>query len=376
MVEIIFFSDSKCGGMYPLNLGRCISTLQYGGRSISDQWNDAFSLSETKRIRLNSRILPNNDSIVSVKNLRPGDQWIHDGGLIAEVEGLSEGREIQIDNAPVLINSTAELFEKCSEGIHNDIDRIQNSWRTRTLHEDERYAWAQSGVFIHGPLDRIHVAPGAKIRSCSLNTEEGDIVLGVDSEIMEGCNVRGPFVLGSHSQLKMGSLIYGPTSIGAHCRVGGEISNSVFHDYSNKAHGGFLGNSVIGSWCNLGADTTSSNLKNNYSEVSVWDNETQSFSNSGRTFHGLIMGDHSKTAIHTSFNTGTVVGAFCSVFGAGTPYKHIPSFTWGGAGTTETHDIEKALDTARKVMKRRGVEMSSEEEVNIRQMHKSSTFGI
>jgi UDP-N-acetylglucosamine diphosphorylase/glucosamine-1-phosphate N-acetyltransferase len=171
----------------------------------------------------------------------------------------------------------------------------------------------------------------------------------------------------------MGALVYGPTSIGSNCRVGGEINNSVFHDYSNKAHGGFLGNSVIGSWCNLGADTTSSNLKNNYSEVSVWDNESKALAKSGRTFHGLIMGDHSKTAIHTSFNTGTVVGAFCNVFGANTPAKHIPSFTWGSA---DTHDIEKALDTARRVMKRRGVELSSEEEMNIRQMHKSSTFGI
>ena len=362
--------------MYPLNLGRCISTLHYGGRSISDQWKDAFNATINKRIRLNSRLLPVTSSIIAIEQLRPGDQWIHKGVLIAEVEGLAEVNEVQTDTHPTLLNSPAELFEKCGEGIQEDLDRIRTSWRTRTLQEDERAAWAQSGVFVHGPLDRIHVAPGAIIRSCSLNTEQGDIILGVDSELMEGCRVRGPFVLGSQSQLKMGTLIYGPTSVGSNCRVGGEINNSVFHNYSNKAHAGFLGNSVIGSWCNLGADTTSSNLKNNYSEVNVWDNESESLEKSGRIFHGLIMGDHSKTAIHTTFNTGTIVGAFCNVFGNGILAKHVPSFTWGGAETSEIHDIEKALDTAKKVMKRRGVELSSEEEVNIRQMHKSSTFGI
>ena len=144
------------------------------------------------------------------------------------------------------------------------------------LEEEEREGWAHGGVFFQGELDRVHVAPGAKIRSCTINTENGDVMLGLDSEIMEGSNIRGPFVLGAFSKLKMGSQIYGPTTIGAHCKIGGELNNVVIHDYTNKAHGGFLGNSVLGSWCNLGAGTVSSNLKNTYGEVEVWSKSERS----------------------------------------------------------------------------------------------------
>lgn len=376
MVEINFFSDSKSDSLYPLNLGRGISTLSYGGRSISTQWKEAMGGVQHRRIRINSRLLPSVNSIDTVLKLRSGDQWIHDGILIAEVEGLSDSKTADITITPDLLNSPSEFFEKCGAGINEDLGRIKFSWRTRTLEEEERDAWARVGVFVIGPMDRIHIAPGAQIRSCSFNTEGGDIVLGQNSEVMEGCRIRGPFILGEKSQLKMGALVYGPTSIGKDCRIGGEISNSVFHDYSNKAHGGFIGNSVIGSWCNLGAETTTSNLKNNYSEVKVWSKADDGLVKSGRIFCGLLMGDHSKTAIHTAFNTGTVVGAFCNVFGSHIPAKHIESFTWGGAKSSETHDIEKALDTARKVMLRRGVEMSKDEELNARELYKSSRFGI
>ncbi len=373
MVEISFFSDSKCGGIYPSNLGRCVSTLHYGARSISAQWNDAFMNSSSKRIKLNSRLLPSMPNVDAVLKLRRGDQWIYEGVLIAEVEGVKEGTEVPISTIPSLLNFSKEIFELCSEGIQNDLERIKFSWRTRTLVEEERAAWAKSGVFIHGPMDKIHIAPGARIRSCSLNTEEGEIIIGADSELMEGCCVRGPFVLGPKSQIKMGATVYGPTSIGENCRIGGEVNNCVFHDYSNKAHEGFLGNSVIGSWCNLGALTSSSNLKNNYSEISLWNNDSKSFEKSGMQFCGLLMGDHSKTAIHTSFNTGTIVGAFCNVFGNLTPQKHIPSFTWGDV---DVYEIEKVIDTVTRVMKRRDKDLSSEEELNIRQLHKSSTFGM
>ena len=376
MVEINFFSDSKLDALYPLNLGRCISSLNYGGRSIRTQWKEAMDGVQYKRIRLNSRLLPSSTSINAILKLRSGEQWIHEGILIAEIEGISEPKVAHNSILPDLLNSAADLFEKCGEGIAEDLDRIKLSWRTGTLEEEEREAWARVGVFIHGPLDKIHIAPGAQIRSCSLNTEGGDIILGQDSEVMEGCRIRGPFILGEKSQLKMGALIYGPSSVGSDCRIGGEISNSVFHDYSNKAHGGFVGNSVIGSWCNLGAETSTSNLKNNYSEIKVWDNEGGEFEKSGRMFCGLLMGDHSKTAIHTAFNSGTTVGAFCNVFCSSTPLKHIESFTWGGSESSEAYDIEKAIDTARKVMLRRGVEMSQENELNARELYKSSRFGI
>ena len=215
-------------------------------------------------------------------------------------------------------------------------------------------------MFVTGPMDKVYVSPGAKLRPCNLNTENGPIVLGPNSEIMEGSSIRGAFTLGSNSVVKMGATIYGATSIGAECKVGGEISNCVIHDYSNKAHHGFIGNSVIGSWCNLGAGTTSSNLKNNYSEIRVWSKEKEGYENSGRIFCGLIMGDHSKSAINTTFNTGTVVGAFCNVWGEGIADKHLPSFTWGNRASGEIHQLDKALETAERVMKRRQVEMTEE----------------
>ena len=376
MVEIIFFSDSNCDQLYPLNFGKCESSIHFGARSISDQWKDALSNLNNTRIRLNSRLLPTSDSIDVVSTLNSGDKWIQGGVLIAENEGLTEGQTLSHSTPPNLLNSSIEVFEKCALGIDEDLERMKFNWRTRTLTEDERSSWAEIGVFINGPIERIHVAPGATIRDCSLNTENGDIVLGKDSEIMEGSRIRGPFVLGPKSQIKMGSVVYGPTTIGASCKVGGEINNSVIHDYSNKAHDGFLGNSVISSWCNLGAMTTSSNLKNNYSDIKIWDEGKKNYSNSGSTFCGLLMGEHSKTAINTAFNTGTVVGAFCNVFGNGTPEKHISSFTWGGVNNSVPHDLEKAIETAKKVMDRRGVELSKEEEERIRELFNSSTFGI
>lgn len=376
MVKIIFFSDSNCDQLYPLNIGKCESSIHFGARSISDQWKDALSNLNNTRIRLNSRLLPTSYSIDIIGKLNSGDKWIQGGILIAENEGSTEGQTLSYSTPPNLLNSSIEVFEKCGLGIDEDLERMKFNWRTRTLTENERSAWAEIGVFINGPIERIHVAPGATIRDCSLNTENGDIVLGEDSEIMEGSRIRGPFVLGPMSQVKMGSVVYGPTTIGASCKVGGEINNSVIHDYSNKAHNGFLGNSVISSWCNLGAMTTTSNLKNNYSDIKVWDEGKKIYSNSGCTFCGLLMGEHSKTATNTAFNTGTVVGAFCNVFGNGTPEKHISSFTWGGVKNSVPHDIEKAIKTAKKVMDRRGVVLIKEEEERIRKLFNSSTYGI
>jgi UDP-N-acetylglucosamine diphosphorylase/glucosamine-1-phosphate N-acetyltransferase len=373
MIKINFFSDPKSSSLYPFDLTRCVSTLHFGGRTISAQWEEVLSRSKLGEIALNSRLLPTADSVAVVKSLNTGQTWLVDGVVLAERKGDSKTECISADVKPMLVGSAADLFELCGLGIEEDLERAKRAWSTRTWSEDEREAWALAGVIVHGDIDRIHVAPGAKIRSCTLNTEEGHIVIGPDSEIMEGTNIRGPLMLGAFSSIRMGSQIYGPTSIGAHCKVGGEISNCVIHDYSNKAHGGFLGNSVLGSWCNLGAGTSCSNLKNTYGEIGVWDEKKKAIEKSGRIFCGLLMGDHSKTAILTAFNTGTVVGAFCNIFGAGTPNKHIPSFTWGGGEQSEDHDVKKAVETARKVMLRRGVEMSAEQKKEIKELHKSTS---
>jgi UDP-N-acetylglucosamine diphosphorylase/glucosamine-1-phosphate N-acetyltransferase len=174
---------------------------------------------------------------------------------------------------------------------------------------------------------------------------------------MENCAVRGPVALCEHAALKMSAKVYGATTLGPYCKAGGELNNVIFLGYSNKAHDGFLGNSVIGEWCNLGADTNNSNLKNNYSSVEVFNYREGKAMDTGLTFCGLMMGDHSKSGINTMFNTGTVVGVSANVFGADFPPKFIPSFSWGGNRWLLTFSLEKSLEVAERVMERRNIKL-------------------
>jgi UDP-N-acetylglucosamine diphosphorylase/glucosamine-1-phosphate N-acetyltransferase len=215
----------------------------------------------------------------------------------------------------------------------------------------------------------VFLEEGAKVEASILNTTAGPIYIGKDAEVMEGSIIRGPFSLGEHSQVKMGAKIYGPTTIGPHSKVGGEVNNSVIIGYSNKGHDGFLGNSVLGEWCNLGADTNTSNLKNNYDEVRVWSYVTNNFSRTGLQFCGLIMGDHSKSGINTMFNTGTVVGVSANVFGGGFPRTFVPSYSWGGASGFIDYRIDKALEVAQRVMERRGLVLNEVEESILRTVY-------
>lgn len=201
--------------------------------------------------------------------------------------------------------------------------------------------------------NQIFIENGANVECSILNSTNGPIYIGKDAEVMEGTIIRGPFALCEGASTKMGAKIYGPTTIGPHSKVGGEVSNSVIFGYSNKGHDGFLGNSVIGEWCNLGADTNTSNLKNNYSSVDIYDHATQKMVPTGLTFCGLMMGDHSKCGINTMFNTGTVVGVCANIFGGDFPPKFIPSFSWGGSKGFMTYQLDKAFETAEKVFERR-----------------------
>jgi UDP-N-acetylglucosamine diphosphorylase/glucosamine-1-phosphate N-acetyltransferase len=217
--------------------------------------------------------------------------------------------------------------------------------------------------------DKVFLEEGAKATASILNATSGPIYLAKNAEIMEGCIVRGGLALGESSALKMGAKIYGATTLGPHCKVGGEVNNSVIMGYSNKGHDGFLGNSALGEWCNLGADTNNSNLKNNYDEVKAWSYVDGRFAKTGQQFCGLIMGDHSKSGINTMFNTGTVVGVSANVYGAGFPRNFIASFTWGGPQGTMEYRIDKALDTADRMMKRRGLEVDEVEKAILEQVY-------
>jgi UDP-N-acetylglucosamine diphosphorylase/glucosamine-1-phosphate N-acetyltransferase len=220
--------------------------------------------------------------------------------------------------------------------------------------------------------DRIFLEEGARVKASILNATSGPIYLAQNAEVMEGSIVRGGLALGAHSALKLGTKVYGATTLGPYCKVGGEINNSVILGYSNKGHDGFLGNSAIGEWCNLGADTNNSNLKNNYDEVKAWSYVDGRFSKTGQQFCGLIMGDHSKSGINTMFNTGTVVGVSANVYGAGFPRNFIPSFTWGGPQGTTEYMIKKALDTANRMMQRRGLQVDDVERTILEKVYADS----
>jgi UDP-N-acetylglucosamine diphosphorylase/glucosamine-1-phosphate N-acetyltransferase len=207
----------------------------------------------------------------------------------------------------------------------------------------------------------IFIEEGAIVEAAILNTPSGPIYIGKDAEIMEGSIVRGPLAMCEHSALKLGAKVYGPTTLGPHCKVGGEVNNVVFQAYSNKGHDGFLGNALIGEWCNLGADTNTSNLKNNYGTISTYSYEEKGEIETETQFMGVCMGDHSKCGINTMFNTATVVGVSSNIYGAGFPAKFIPSFSWGGADEIVPFRFEKAIEYANNMMHRRGLQLSESE---------------
>lgn len=205
---------------------------------------------------------------------------------------------------------------------------------------------------------RLYIAPGATVEGAIINLKGGPIYIGADAEVMEGSCLRGPIALCEHAVFNMGTKVYPDTTVGPWSKVGGELNNAVIFGYSNKAHDGFLGNAVIGEWCNLGADCVASNLKNDYSKVRVWNYPTHRFQRTDLQFCGLIMGDHSKAGINTMFNTATVVGVGCNIHGSGFPRTFIPSFSEGGAAGFNDVQLTKFYDIAERVMARRHKELT------------------
>jgi UDP-N-acetylglucosamine diphosphorylase/glucosamine-1-phosphate N-acetyltransferase len=306
-----------------------------------------------ENVLINGSVCPNEELVQAIKNLRHNQTIVYNDTIIAlhvtddDLDKLgdatSEGiEEVTINEAPLKINHTWEIFSKNEVAIEDDFKLLTKGRKSQPLSATNRMIG-----------DRIFIEKGAKVECAVINTTSGPVYIGKDAEIMEGAVIRGPFVLCDHAQVKMAAKIYGATTIGPYCRVGGEINNSVLFGYSNKAHDGFLGHSVIAEWCNLGADTNTSNLKNTYDTVRLWSYGKQTFVNTHLQFCGLIMGDHSKCAINTMFNTGTVVGVNANIFGSGFQRNFIASFTWGGTGGYTNYSIKKAFEVAAMVFNRR-----------------------
>lgn len=362
MAEFVLFDDEKRSAFLPLSYTRSVADFRWGIRTIREKW-DAF-VNEPVHVKtedylqplyglfpenaffINSRLLPSADLFTSILALKEGEVLELNGVVLAYNEFKGNNSK-SYSQSVVKLNHLWELFSENHREITRDFDEMTQKKTSEKL----------SSTVNRIGKHPVFLEKGAKAEFCTLNTSEGPIYLAKDSEVQEGCLVRGPFALGEHSTLKMGARIYSGTSIGPHCKVGGEVSNSIIFGFSNKAHEGFLGNSVLGEWCNLGADTNNSNLKNNYEEVKIWSEQEERFVKTGLQFCGLFMGDHSKTGINTMLNTGTMVGVSSNVFGSGFPRNVVPSFSWGGAAGMTVYQLQKALDTAKIVMSRRGLEL-------------------
>lgn len=380
-MNYILFDGSARNQLLPFTFTRPVADIRVGILTIREKWEKLLGSTTStvtedylsgkwpmvemaENVMINASYLPTPELLAQIENLE-SQQGIFDGEEIVaffthedqEVD-FEKYTQIELEGDIFRIKNTWDIFSKNGEAIQADFEMITQDRKSEPISNSNH---------IISP-ENIFIEQGAKVEYSSLNASSGPIYIGVDAEVMEGNLIRGPFALCEQSTVKMGSKIYGPTTIGPFSKIGGEVNNSVIFGYSNKGHEGFLGNSVLGEWCNLGADTNTSNLKNNYAEVRLWDYETSAFAKTGLQFCGLMMGDHSKCGINTMFNTGTVVGVSSNIFGSGFPRNFVPDFSWGGSAGMTTYKTDKAFEVAEVVMKRRGIEFSEEEKAILEQV--------
>ncbi|KQS48556.1 MAG: GlmU family protein [Flavobacterium lindanitolerans] len=374
-MNYILFDGTVRNALLPFTFTRPVADIRVGILTIREKWEKYLGYTTTslteeylmekfpmvempENIMINASFLPNEVLAEMVKSLEQ-NQAIFKGEEVIAFFSEESQEEVDFENYEILeynddcitIEHTWDIFQKNDAALREDFE---------LLTEDRVSQPIPKSVNVIAP-ENIFIEEGAKLEFVTLNASTGPIYIGKNSEIMEGSVIRGPFALCEGAQVKLAAKIYGATTVGPFSRVGGEVSNSVLFAYSNKGHDGFLGNSVLGEWCNIGADSNNSNLKNNYEEVKLWSYETESFAKTGLQFCGLMMGDHSKCGINTMFNTGTVVGVSTNIFGSGFPRNFVPSFSWGGAAGFTTYVTKKAFETARIVMSRRNVEFDEKE---------------
>lgn len=375
-MSYILFDDVARKSLKPFTYIRPVCDIRIGILTIREKWekylgettstltedylSNKFPIIFADSMTLiNGSVCPTPKLVQAVKNLSVNQVLVCNDNIIAmsktREDFISEGddiEKIEVEEDFIKLNNVWDIYVYNDRAIREDFELITKGRKSQTLSSNNK---------LINP-ENIFVEEGASIEYATLNAKNGPIYIGKNAEIMEGAVVRGPFAMGEHAVLKLNAKIYGGTTIGPYAKVGGELDSVVIFGYSNKAHDGFIGHSVIGEWCNLGADTNASNLKNTYDEVRLYDIEKSTFIPTGQVFCGTIFGDHSKCGINVMFNTGTVVGISSNIYGAGYQRNFIPSFAWGGTNTgLKLYQLDKAIEVNERMMQRRGLVMSEED---------------
>ncbi|KAA3648919.1 MAG: glucose-1-phosphate thymidylyltransferase [Bacteroidetes bacterium] len=370
-MNYILFDDRRVD-LLPFTFTRPVSEIRCGILTITEKWahhldGDISFLTEeylqakypvhyaSDNTYINGTIFPDDNLLEMINRLEEGDLIFHQEK--EKVLAFKTAQKVEFDSIELHhftqhnfeedildINNVWDIFSKNAEALSKDFQLLTHGRTSQALDSTNTHIGNQ-----------IFIEEGATVQGAILNSTSGPIYIGKNAEIMEGSVVRGGLALCEGAALKLGTKVYGATTVGPHSKIGGEVNNSVIFGYSNKGHDGFLGNSVLGEWCNLGADTNVSNLKNNYAEIKIWNYEKMGFKNTGLQFCGMMMGDHSKSGINTMFNTATVVGVSSNIYGGGFPRNFIPSFAWGGAEKWVEFRTNKAFEVAEKMMERRGI---------------------
>ena len=374
-MNFILFDGPRRDHLLPFTFTRPVSEIRVGIMTLKERWEAYLKVSvssfteeylsikypvnlEESNVFIDASVLPSNELLKAVKALRAGERLMSGELIIAYLAAVSKSADelsdfdvVEFEGGLVQINNTWDIFDKNATILQSDFDFITKGRKSQPI--------SSTNQLIHP--ERIFLEEGAKVEFSILNATDGPIYLGKNSEIWEGSLIRGGLALCNNAIIKMGGKLYGATTIGPYSKVCGEVSNSVIFGYSSKGHEGYLGNAVLGEWCNIGADSNNSNLKNNYAKVRLWDYATERFEQTGLQFCGLMIGDHSKTAINTMFNTGTVIGVNSNIYVPGFPRNFVPSFSWGGASGFTAYQPAKAFDAAKVMMARRGVEFNDVE---------------
>lgn len=370
-MNLILFDDPGIRtNLLPFTFTRPVADIRIGIITIREKWEKYLNCSSSsltvdylqkkypttagsENLFINGALCPDEKLVSKIKNLALGETLVSGELILAARSNTailpSKEKAIAYTEAFSLIDQPWKIFQHTAAQIKSDFALITKGRKSADIQDKYTMVYGAENIFIEEGVD---------IKAAVLNAESGPIYLGKNSVVQEGALIKGSFALCEGATVNMGAKMRGDSTIGPHCKVGGEISNSVLFGFSNKGHDGFLGNSVLGEWCNLGADTNTSNLKNNYDQVKLWSYAKRGFVSTGQQFCGLMMGDHSKCGINTMFNTGTVVGVSANVFGDGYPRNFIPSFSWGGSAGFIPYQLNKVFETAERVMSRRHVELT------------------